>query len=70
MSSLFGSSEPKPRSYADRARDGLASLGQKASDAQFEAEGRGAQFVDANGTLVWPRENVLYSPYYPAGAGR
>ena len=39
MSSLFGSSEPKPRSYADRARDGLASLGQKASDAQFEAEG-------------------------------
>ena len=35
--------------------------------AQFEAEGRGAQFVDANGTLVWPRENVLYSPYYPAG---
>ena len=38
MSSLFGS-EPKPRSYADRARDGLASLGQKASDAQFEAEG-------------------------------
>ena len=38
--------------------------------AQFEAEGRGAQFVDANGTLVWPRENVLYSPYYPAGAGR
>ena len=39
MSSLFGTSEPKPRSYADRARDGLASLGQKASDAQFEAEG-------------------------------
>jgi hypothetical protein len=39
MSSLFGASEPKPRSYADRARDGLASLGQKASDAQFEAEG-------------------------------
>ena len=38
MSSLFGS-EPKQRSYADRARDGLASLGQKASDAQFEAEG-------------------------------
>ena len=39
MSSLFGAGEPKPRSYADRARDGLAALGQKASDAQFEAEG-------------------------------
>ena len=39
MSSLFSSSEPKQRSYADRARDGLAALGQKASDAQFEAEG-------------------------------
>ena len=39
MSSLFGSEPKKPRSYADRARDGLASLGQKASDAQFEAEG-------------------------------
>ena len=36
---LFGAGEPKPRSYADRARDGLAALGQKASDAQFEAEG-------------------------------
>lgn len=39
MSGLFGGSEPKKRSYADKARDSLSSLGQKASDAQFEAEG-------------------------------
>jgi arylsulfatase A-like enzyme len=33
--------------------------------AQFVAEGRGTSWVTEAGALVWPRDDILYSPNYP-----